>query len=150
MRRSLLLPLLACAALAACDGSSATAPATVIAAPVQAASPRSVTLGQSFDIRVGETVTVAGEPLTVRFDAVPSDSRCPTGVSCIWSGNAEVVVTLTQTGSTAGTFTLNTHIDPRTATYLGYQVELIGLAPYPGSRPIRTSDYRATLVVRKL
>ena len=147
MRRLLLA--LACTALAACDGAPPTAPAED-AAPRAAAAPRTVTLNTNFDVRVGETVNVSGESLSVRFDSVPSDSRCPTGVQCVWAGNAQVRVTLSKVGSAPGTLNLNTTLDPRKGAYLNYEVELVGLAPYPSSKTtLRYSDYRATLVVRK-
>ena len=149
MKRS--VTVLACLALAACEGQGISTPVEPARLPAQAASVRTVSLGQPFQLRVGESVVVSGESLTVTMNAVPEDSRCPTGVQCIWEGNARVTVTLAKTGQAAQSFDLNTTLDPKTATYLDYQIELVALDPYPTYRggPIAQSRYRATFVVRR-
>ena len=43
-----------------------------------------VRLNQNFVLRVGQEVLVAEQKLSVKFVSVPEDSRCPTGVNCIW------------------------------------------------------------------
>lgn len=147
MKRTLLV--LFAAALAACDGQTVTSPIQA-GEPSNAVLPRTVYLDQSFTMRVSETVSVSGESLTVRFDAVTEDSRCPTGVQCFWAGNARVAVTLAKTGSAAQSLGLNTGLEPRIGSYLDYTIELVSLAPYPSAtRPIAQRDYRATFVVRK-
>jgi hypothetical protein len=45
-----------------------------------------VNLGQEFSLRIGESASIKGEELQVRFLEVTEDSRCPTGVVCIWEG----------------------------------------------------------------
>lgn len=135
------------AALTACS-QDATAPARVTEAPLAAAS-ANVSLDQPFELRVGRSATVAGEGLTVSFEAVPSDSRCPTGVQCVWAGNAVVQVVLSKDGKAFGA-ELNTNLDPTSVDYLNYNVRLVSLAPYPSANnPIPQSQYRATFVVTK-
>ncbi len=145
-----ILPVVLAGFLAACAGSDATLP-TPEGGPSAALRARTVALGQSFEMRVAETVHVSGESLTVRFDAVPEDSRCPTGVQCVWAGNARVAVTLAKTGQPSASLSLNTNLEPRSGSYLDYTIELLGLAPYPSSKggAISQSQYRATFVVRK-
>lgn len=149
MKRSVIV--LACLALAACEGQGTSTLVEPVQPPARAVSVRTVYLDQPFQLRVGESVVVNGESLTVTMDAVPEDSRCPTGLQCLWAGNARVSVTLARTGQAAQSFDLNTTLDPKTATYLDYQIELVALDPYPTSRggPIGQSKYRATFVVRK-
>jgi hypothetical protein len=139
----------ACIALAACNSGDVTSPVQAADAPSAAAS-QSVQLDNPFTLRVGQTATVAGEGLSVSFEGVPEDSRCPTGVQCVWAGNAVVQVVLSKDGKAAG-FELNTNLEPKTANYLEYTIELVSLAPYPSSKggPIAQSQYRATFVVRK-
>ncbi len=45
----------------------------------------------SFSLAVGETASVEGTDLSLTFDAVTRDSRCPKDVSCIVAGEAVVV-----------------------------------------------------------
>ncbi len=147
MKRSLFA--IAMVALAACDGKDITAPVEAPDAPLAAAS-SNVQLGQQFELRVGGSATVSGENLTVSFQGVPSDSRCHTGVQCVWAGNAVVQVVLSQGGKAAG-LELNTNLEPKTGTYLNYEIELVSLAPYPSAKSgaISQSQYRATFVVTK-
>ncbi|HEX8691911.1 MAG TPA: hypothetical protein VF746_05810 [Longimicrobium sp.] len=147
MKRSLVA--FACVALAACNAQDATSPLAP-AGPANATAGTTAFLNQPFTLRTGQTAVVSGEGLSVRFESVPSDSRCPTGVQCIWAGNAVVRVVLSKDGKAAG-FELNTNLEPRTASYLNYEIELLQLDPYPTAKggAISQSQYRATFVVRK-
>ena len=114
------------------------------------APPENVTLGQEFDVRVGQWVTIEGERLRVTFNRVAEDSRCPEGVNCIWAGNAKVVLWLSKGRRRSSTMMLNTGTDPKEAAYRGYEVKLVKLDPYPKEkRRIRRRDYVATLVVSR-
>ena len=98
---------------------------------------------------MGRSATVAGEGLTVSFEAVPSDSRCPTNVQCVWAGDAVVQVVLSKDGKAFGA-ELHTNLEPTSVDYLNYNVALVSLAPYPSSTsPIAKSQYRATFVVTR-
>ena len=84
--------------------------------------------------------------LSIRFDGVTGDSRCPADAICIQGGDA--VVTLTAT-SIKGTRVHELH----TGTMAPVQhdevtISLVRLEPYPfSSGPIAPDDYRATLRV---
>jgi hypothetical protein len=146
MKRAVFAILFA-AGLTACEQNT-TAPVQASDASLAAAA--SATLDQPFVLRVGQSATVAGEGLTVSFQAVPSDSRCPTGVQCVWAGNAVVQVVLSKDGKAFGA-ELNTSLEPTSVDYLNYNVALVSLAPYPSSKggPISQSQYRATFVVTR-
>jgi hypothetical protein len=143
-----LFAILFAAGLAACE-QDATAPSRAPEEALASAS-ASVSLDQPFELRVGRSATVAGEGLTVSFEAVPSDSRCPTGVQCVWAGNAVVQVVLSKDGKAFGA-ELNTNLEPTSVDYLNYNVALVSLAPYPTAKggAISQSQYRATFVVTR-
>lgn len=147
MKRAVLAVLFA-AGLTACS-QDVTSPVQATGAPLAAAS-ANVSLDQPFELRVGRSATVAGEGLTVSFQAVPSDSRCPTGVQCVWAGNAVVQVVLSKDGKAFGA-ELNTNLEPTSVDYLNYNVALVSLAPYPTANggAISQSQYRATFIVTK-
>ena len=84
--KSAVFAILFAAGLTACS-QDVTAPVRAPEAPLAAAG-ANVSLGQPFELRVGRSATVAGEGLTVSFEAVSSDSRCPTGVQCVWAPEA--------------------------------------------------------------
>ena len=115
-----------------------------------AAPAKDAALGQEFDVRVGQWVTIEGERLRVTFDRVAEDSRCPEGVQCVWAGNAKVVLRLSKARKRASTLSLNTGLDPKQGAYRGYEVKLVKLDPYPKEgKQIRRRDYVATLVVSR-
>ncbi|MBK5212731.1 MAG: hypothetical protein JJE55_03600 [Flavobacteriaceae bacterium] len=47
---------------------------------------------------MGETIVLKG--VSLKFLEVLEDSRCPTGVTCIWAGRARVKVAVTSNGKT--------------------------------------------------
>ncbi len=144
--KNAVFAILFAASLTAC-GQEVTAP--VQAAEASLAAAANATVGTPFELRVGRSATVAGEGLTVSFQGVPSDSRCPTGVQCVWAGNAVVQVVLSKDGKALGA-ELNTNLEPTSVDYLNYNVALVSLAPYPTSGgSISQSQYRATFVVTK-
>lgn len=49
-------------------------------------------LGEVFSLRVGDSVSIEGTDLRLRFTEVASDSRCPKDASCFVAGHAQVVV----------------------------------------------------------
>lgn len=118
----------------------------------RAAVAEAARVGREFTIKVGRTVTLKGETLRLRFVKVAADSRCPTGVDCVWAGNAEVLVEVSAGGARSRrTLSLNTTAGQGRAgeaTYRRYTVKLVGLSPYPSNtRKIRQGQYVATLLV---
>jgi hypothetical protein len=114
------------------------------------ASPRSARLGQDFDLRIGETVAIAGEPLIVIFEQVVEDSRCPTDTTCIWAGRGVVRVQL-RTTTNAETLNLQTPSDATgEAVFQKYRLRLVQLLPTPtSSNRTPAEQYVATLVALK-
>ena len=115
------------------------------------AAPQNPPLGREFRLKPGEVAVIGGEDLRVGFEAVTSDSRCPAGVSCIWAGEATVKVWTQHPSSRKAVHELHTPgRGPAEASYLGYTLRLVGLAPYPREvLKIPPKDYVATLVVKK-
>lgn len=111
-------------------------------------------VGREFKVRAGRAVTLAGESLRIRLTRVASDSRCPTGVDCVWAGNAEVLVEVgAKNRRVSKTLRLNTNASPERPAedkYRGYTVKLVRLDPYPrANRKVRQGEYTATLLVVK-
>jgi hypothetical protein len=126
--------LLAATAAAACD-ESPTGP--------------TVSIGARFSLAPGETASVQGRGVTLRFEGVTGDSRCPGDAVCITGGDA--IVKVVASGD-SGTLSLDLHTGDSSrasVTYGNVKVTLVELTPYPfSSQPaIKPGDYRATLVV---
>ena len=102
-----------------------------------------VTANTNFDLGVGKTAIVKGENISIRFDSVTEDSRCPTGVTCIWAGQAKCNMSVTVKGvTTPVVLTQSGGSEGNMQDFAGkYQVSFI-LNPYPkaGSQ-IKPQDY---------
>jgi hypothetical protein len=86
--------------------------------------------------------------LTVRFDAVTEDSRCPIDANCISAGRAVVKVTVTSANVATGLQIQSDPLAARTAAAGEVRVEWRQLEPYPSYwHPVQPSDYRLTLRV---
>ena len=107
-------------------------------------------LGEPAVLRVGETVELPGADLRIGFAAVRQDSRCPVNVVCVWEGVATVAAWAEKGSKERHDLVLATTNKAGYSTraeYLGYEIELLELAP-PRSGSTQESDYRLTLVVR--
>ncbi len=103
-----------------------------------------------FRLRVGETARLAEDGLLIAFRSVDQDSRCPSDVTCVWSGDAAVRLDIT-VGRMAWTASVvHTHLTPRTADFRGYTIRLVELSPYPVcTSSIDSREYVATLEVTR-
>ena len=117
--------------------------------------PTQVLLGDVFTIGQGKTAVIPNENLTITFDNVISDSRCPTQVNCAEEGQAEPVVMIRQGESEPVALEFNTNSSPdlnrQKLPFGDYEVVLQSLDPYPQDpdQPIELSEYRVTLMVTK-
>jgi hypothetical protein len=102
--------------------------------------------GGEFTLARGEAIAIEGTPLSVRFNDVTGDSRCPADVFCIQGGSAAVRITAASDRSTAD-YELHTG-DMQPVVHERFVIALVQLSPYPfSSRTIRPDEYRATLRV---
>lgn len=103
---------------------------------------------------------VIGEALefenkAIRFKEVLTDSRCPKGVTCIWAGEAQVLVELFSNGSLCGeeVLTISGGMDVVSLQQL-FPEELIKvfpavLSPYPDvGKETKPGEYKLSLEVR--
>lgn len=117
-------------------------------APVRTDVP-TATPNSDFELAVGALVRIDDTPLAIRFDTVSEDSRCPSGVQCVWEGNATLRLTVDSAG-TAQWVQLRTAGTPQPASAFGYRVEYRALRPTPTTAgPIPPRSYIATLRVTR-
>jgi hypothetical protein len=116
---------------------------------------------EPFELRIGQTASLAGADLQVEFTAVPSDGRCPTNINCAETAPVRVVlVARDRDGSTQAEITFHGHTTEEGAmvpaapdTYIsapvgGYVISLLAVTPYPDAeRTTREGDYRIELSV---
>lgn len=51
-----------------------------------------IKLGEEFALALGESVRIERENVTITFEKVIEDSRCPMNARCIWEGNARIAI----------------------------------------------------------
>jgi hypothetical protein len=128
-------------ALAGCSSTGGTAVTADLRPP----------LNQPFTLEVGQAAVFFEIALTIRFAAVPSDSRCPSNVTCIWAGDGVASLVL-HVGPSVGDgpdhhIDLHTTLQPHSAPWgTSYEIRLISLDPYP-IEGTPQGPYRATLIV---
>ena len=109
----------------------------------------SLVLNEAIPIKVTQSLKNDQLGISILMDSVLNDSRCPSGGTCIWAGNAEVRFVF-KINNTSTTFKLNTFLLPKDTTINGYTIKLLGLNPYPStSTPISYDKYYATILVQK-
>jgi len=113
---------------------------------------RKVSLNEQFAIKAGHQVVIKGEKLSVQFSSVQNESRCPTGVQCVWEGNAAISIEVSKKRkkSVQAILNTNTTIQPNEVAYKKYRIKLLGLNPYPRiDEKIEPKDYEAVMIVTK-
>ena len=105
-----------------------------------------VEANREFDLAVGQEGRIQGTLVSVRFNSVGEDSRCPSDVQCVWAGNAVVRLSFSSGEGPSTEASLNTTLDPKTFAFGGYTFRLAALKPAPKSGSgIPVSEYVATL-----
>ena len=112
-----------------------------------------VKLDVPFQLKIGQVGFLKSEQIKIFFLNVTEDSRCPSDVDCIWSGQVTVVVNIFKNFQSLGMLNL---------TILGsdglaikefdiYSIKLIKVEPYPiSNQTIELSDYIASFIVSKI
>ncbi|MCG2460861.1 hypothetical protein K8352_08880 [Flavobacteriaceae bacterium F89] len=101
-------------------------------------------------INVDACLDDADQGVSVCLDSVTDDSRCPTGLVCIWEGDAVANFTI-KTKIKTNAFRLHSNNGFQNDTALqGYRIKLVAITPYPSNKnPIDPNDYSAELLVTK-
>jgi hypothetical protein len=135
------------AALAA----SAT-PVVLATVPEERAVTLAAAVGAPFQLGLGEMLPIDDSGLSVKFTAVPEDSRCPADARCIWQGRAVVTLEVHAADAPLQALTLAIPGDltpdaPELQAVGGYTLRLVDLAPYPATTGGDPGPYVVTLVL---
>ena len=108
----------------------------------------STPLNTEFVLAPGETMGIESASLSVTFNRVAGDSRCPADALCVQGGSADVHITATSNAARRE-HVLKTG-DMKPVQHGDVTISLVQLAPYPfSSRTIAPDEYRATLKVAR-
>jgi len=108
-------------------------------------------LNQEFRIKFGQEMEIPETQLIITFASLLNDSRCPADVTCVWEGDAEILIKTHQAGAERAEIKLHTNQRLTQAQkYRQYVIQLVALNPSPRTdRKTQLSDYVATLLVKK-
>ncbi|MGD0779524.1 MAG: hypothetical protein ABR954_01900 [Dehalococcoidales bacterium] len=106
-------------------------------------------LGEEFTLPVGKTADIAGEDLSIQFVEVTEDSRCPTGVECVWMGVARCRMLMKQAETSKEITLAQAGGTDAYEDYSKYKISF-KLEPYPEGAKIKAqSDYKLVMTVTK-
>ncbi len=107
---------------------------------------RTTQLPDTVELRPGQWVDLSEQGYRITFLSVPTDSRCPTGVQCVWAGDA--AVHLKVSGTEARDCTLHTTLNPKSTVLEKVNIALKKVSPYPSrDSQIDPPDYRVKLAL---
>jgi hypothetical protein len=99
-----------------------------------------------FQLKVNQTFSMDSYGITVKFLNVTSDSRCPSDVTCIWQGEAKVLVNIIQNNQDLGNFILSTLVGHDQVVLGTHTLHLIQVNPSVlSTKKISITDYEITL-----
>lgn len=101
--------------------------------------------GELFELKVGESVTMANSDATILFKDVTEDTRCPRSVMCVWAGIAKLSVEFDKQPIEFDTYSKHeVKVSP-------YNITFVKLDPYPqDDTKIPKNKYRASFIVTKI
>ena len=110
-------------------------------------------LGNSFELALGQQGDCGCGGLSITFEKVLEDSRCPIGLDCVWIGQVKVRLKIkTSTEERIFEPSYSAIQSSLPSENIGkYSVLFLDLSPYPaGDNAIRDEDYRVSLMVSTL
>jgi hypothetical protein len=108
-------------------------------------------LGQKVSLSIGQQALITGEELTIRFEEVKEDSRCPKEMTCIWQGRIRLTVEIRDDNSSYRVKLIQPGLTNQyiMETYQDYQLTF-KVEPYPkAGKEIASDEYRLLLTVSK-
>ena len=130
--------------------------------PAATSSPVTGTVNTEITLAPDQSAAVTNTNLTITFDSVEGDDRCPREVECVASGPVTVSLSVQEGSDDPTDFTLQTFTDQNgrapNVQFEGvtnqveagsYQIRITGVTPYPvdSTTRIQPSEYRLSLLV---
>lgn len=109
-------------------------------------------LDNEFSLSIGQVAEIKSEHITLQFEGIQEDSRCPKGATCFWAGRVISILLINDNGLISRIVLT----DPDTSgesgqnTYKQYQFTS-SVQPYPElGKQIAKDDYLLFLTVKKI
>lgn len=108
---------------------------------------KNIGINSSVSLKIGQSVSVPNHGIVIGFIDVLDDSRCPSGVECVWEGTYSLVISVLSNSQNLGNFILNSS-NLHKASFQSYYAKCQSLEPYPVStNQISKSSYSATFFI---
>jgi hypothetical protein len=106
--------------------------------------------GITFTLAIGQSASLNGEDLVIRFVDVIGDSRCAAGVVCIWAGEASCLVEIDYADKTFEKVLTQPGVtEPAQTDFADFTIAF-DLKPYPqAGQQTEDKDYRLDLAIAR-
>lgn len=104
---------------------------------------------ETLKVKLGQSKAVQNGRVSVRFNAIVEDSRCPMNARCIHAGNAKVRMTVFR-GRSSKKIVLDSTDGTTSIEVFGYRIEFVDLNPQKGApRPMSLRPQTLTVSVER-
>ena len=110
---------------------------------------KNIEINKEFDAKIGDSVSIKSESISLNILSLKEESRCPSDVQCIQAGQAVFNLSFISQGKTED-FTLSTMRETE-KTIGNYIIKLIKVIPsgFKATQSPKSSDYVLTLKIEK-
>ena len=100
----------------------------------------------------GQIAELKGEQITIQFEGIQEDSRCPKGAMCIWQGRVSSILQISDNGLSSKIVLTEPGLSDQYGKNRYKQYEFTShVQPYPElGKEISSEDYRLFLTVKKI
>jgi hypothetical protein len=109
-------------------------------------------IDSEFSLAAGQVAELKGEQITLQFEGIQDDSRCPKGATCIWQGRVSSILQISDNGSSSKIALIEPGLSDQHGKNRYKQYEFTShVQPYPElGKKISSEDYRLFLTVTKI
>ncbi len=109
-------------------------------------------IDNEFSLAAGQIAELKGEQITIQFEGIQDDSRCPKGATCIWQGRVSSILQIRDNGLSSKIVLVEPGLSDQYGNNRYKQYEFTShVQPYPElGKKISSEDYRLFLTVKKL
>ena len=109
-------------------------------------------IDNQFSMSSGQVAELAGESITLQFEGIQEDSRCPKGATCIWQGRVISILQINDNGLSSKIVLIEPGLSDRYYKNTYKQYEFTShVQPYPElGKKISSEDYHLFLTVKKI
>jgi hypothetical protein len=111
-----------------------------------------VYLNDQFSLAIGQTAEVQEEQLTIKFEGISEDSRCPKGATCIWQGRVSCVLQVSDSSDSTKIVLTEPGLSDQYGKIIYRKYEFTShVQPYPElGKKISSEEYGVLLTIKKI